>query len=88
MIIEPGKFYLQVVEGYVHDAVSYNPELPNYVLYEAEALPADILNRCYELVDGELVRDEEKYADFLIEVEKAREEWEASRKQLEEVEEA
>ena len=88
MKIEPGKFYIQVVEGYVHDAVSYNPELPNYVLYEAETLPADILNRCYELVDGQLVRDEEKYADFLIEVEKDREEWEARQKELEEVQEA
>jgi hypothetical protein len=88
MKIEPGKFYIQVVEGYVHDAVSYNPELPNYVLYEAEALPADILNRCYELVEGELVLDEAKHAEFLVEAEKAREEWEARQKGLEEVQEA
>jgi hypothetical protein len=67
IIIEAGKFYLKVAEGYVVDAVEYNPNRPDYVLYEAASIPSDILNRCYKLVSGKLVRDEVKYAAFLEE---------------------
>jgi hypothetical protein len=66
IIIEPGKFYLQTKEGYVTDAVSYNPNLPDYILYEANSLPDDILNRCYQRVGNTLVRDEHKY-ELLLE---------------------
>jgi len=65
--IEAGKFYLKVAEGYVVDAVEYNPNRPDYVLHEAASIPSDILNRCYQRVGNTLTRDEAKYATFLEE---------------------
>ena len=67
IIIEPGKFYLKTEEGYVIDAVEYNPNRPDYILFEADGLPSDILNRCYKREGNKLVRDEVKYAAFLEE---------------------
>jgi hypothetical protein len=67
IIIEAGKFYLKTEEGCVIDAVEYNPNRPDYVLFEADSIPSDILNRCYQLEDGELFLDEVKYAAFLEE---------------------
>ena len=68
MIIEPGKFYLQVKEGYVTDAVSYNPNIEGYNLFETDKLPDDIMNQCYQIIDGGLVLDEEKHKVFLEEL--------------------
>lgn len=76
LIIEPGKFYLKIEEGYVVDAVEYNPDLPNYQLFEAPTIPSNILNRCYQLIDGELVLDEAKHEVFLEESAKALAEYE------------
>ena len=67
IIIEAGKFYLKVENSYVIDAVEYNPNRSDYVLYEAASIPSDILNRCYQRVGTTLVRDEVKYAAFLEE---------------------
>jgi hypothetical protein len=67
IIIEAGKFYLKTEEGYVIDAVEYNPNRPDYVLFEAPTIPSDILNRCYKREGNTLVRDEVKYAAFLEE---------------------
>jgi hypothetical protein len=67
MIIEAGKFYLKVAEGYVVDAVEYNPNRPDYLLYEADSIPQNIMNRCYQRVGDTLVRDEVKYAAFVEE---------------------
>jgi hypothetical protein len=67
MIIEAGKFYLKVAEGYVVDAVEYNPNRTDYLLYEADNIPSDIMNRCYQRVGDTLVRDEAKYAAFVEE---------------------
>jgi hypothetical protein len=67
IIIEAGKFYLKVAEGYVVDAVEYNPNRTDYLLYEADSIPSDIMNRCYQRVGDTLVRDEAKYAAFLEE---------------------
>lgn len=71
MIIEQGKFYLQVKEGFVTDAVSYNPNIEGYNLFETPKLPDDILNQCYKIVNGQLVLDEAKHKIFLEKVEKA-----------------
>ena len=68
--IEAGKFYLKVENNYVIDAVEYNPNRPDYVLYEAASIPSDILNRCYQRVGNTLTRDEVKYAAFLEETSK------------------
>ena len=76
MIIEKGKYYIQIKEGYITDAVEYNPNLPNYQLYQAPTIPSDILNQCYQLVDGKLVLDGDKHKIFLEEAEKARLEFE------------
>jgi hypothetical protein len=65
LIIEPGKFYLKTEDGYVVDAVEYNPEREDYQLFESETIPQDILNRCYQLVDGALILDEDKHQQFL-----------------------
>jgi hypothetical protein len=70
IIIEAGKFYLKVAEGYVVDAVEYNPNRFDYVLYEAASIPSDILNRCYQRNGNKLTRDEVKYAAFLEETSK------------------
>ena len=70
MIIEAGKFYLKTENGYVVDAVEYNPNRPDYLLYEADSIPQDIMNRCYQRVGDTLVRDEVKYAAFLEETSK------------------
>ena len=88
IIIEAGKFYLKVAEGYVVDAVEYNPNRPDYLLYEADSIPQDILNRCYQRVGDTLVRDETKYAAFLEENSKDAKiaELEAKIKELEEQE--
>jgi hypothetical protein len=65
MIIEQGKFYLKVVDGYIQDAVSYDPKLNNYILFEIDNLPKDIMNQCYKVVKDKLVLDETKYSEFL-----------------------
>jgi len=70
MIIEKGKYYLQVKQGFVTDAVEYNPNLKDYVLYKADKLPADIMNQCYELKNGKLTLNQEKHAEFLAEQER------------------
>ena len=67
IIIEPGKFYLKTENNYVIDAVEYNPNRSDYLLYEADSIPSDILNRCYQRVGDTLVLDEAKYAAFLEE---------------------
>lgn len=77
MIIEKGKYYLQVKEGYVTDAIEYNANLHDYQLYQAPNIPSDILNQCYQLVNGKLVLDEAKHTLFLEEVERQRLEFEA-----------
>lgn len=67
IIIEPGKFYLKTEGGYVIDAVEYNPNRPDYILFEADSIPSDILNRCYKRESDTLIKDEVKYAAFLEE---------------------
>lgn len=74
MIIEKGKYYIQIKNGFVHDAVSYNPNIESYQLYQAETIPADILNGCYKLVNGKLVLDKAKHAEYLAELERQAEE--------------
>jgi histidinol phosphatase-like PHP family hydrolase len=70
MKIEKGKFYLRVENGFVIDAVEYNPERADFQLYEAPSIPSDILNRCYKLEGGKLVLDTDKHAAFLEETSK------------------
>jgi hypothetical protein len=70
MKIEKGKFYLRVENGYVIDAVEYNPERSDFQLYQAPSIPSDILNRCYKLEGGKLVLDADKHAVFLKETSK------------------
>jgi hypothetical protein len=67
MKIEKGKFYLKVENGFVIDAVEYNPERADFQLYEAPSIPSNILNRCYKLEGGKLVLDADKHAAFLEE---------------------
>jgi hypothetical protein len=70
--IESGKFYLKLEDGsipYVIDAVRYNPEREDYILFEANELPVDILNRCYILRKEGLILDEEKHKLFIEEQE-------------------
>ena len=67
MKIEKGKYYLQIQNGYVTDAVSYNPNIKGYNLFETNNLPADIMNQCYQIINGKLVLDEAKYQIFLEE---------------------
>jgi len=76
LIIESGKFYLKIEDGYVVDAVEYNPERNDYQLFESETIPEDILNRCYQLIDGALVLDQDKYQKFLEDSAKAQMEYE------------
>jgi hypothetical protein len=76
LIIESGKFYLKTEDGYVVDAVEYNPEREDYQLFEYETIPQDILNRCYQLIDGVLVLDEDKHQQFLEDSAKALAEYE------------
>jgi histidinol phosphatase-like PHP family hydrolase len=85
MIIEKGKFYLKVENGFVIDAVEYNPERSDFQLYQAPSIPSDILNRCYKLEGGKLVLDTDKHAAFLEETSKdvKIEELEAKIKELE-----
>jgi hypothetical protein len=70
MIIEKGKFYLQVKNGYITDAVEYNPNIEGYNLFEIDKLPPDIINRCYRIENNKLVLDEIKYAEFVAEQER------------------
>jgi hypothetical protein len=76
LIIEPGKFYLKTEDGYVVDAVEYNPEREDYQLFESETIPQDILNRYYQLVDGALILDEDKHQKFVEDSAKALAEYE------------
>jgi hypothetical protein len=70
MIIEKGKFYLRVENGFVIDAVEYNPERSDFQLYQAPSLPSNLLNRCYKLEGGKLVLDTVKHQAFLEETSK------------------
>ena len=74
MVIEKGKYYIQIKNDFVHDAVSYNPNIEGYQLYKAETIPADVLNGCYKLVNDKLVLDEVKHAEYLAELERQAEE--------------
>ena len=65
--IEAGKFYLKTEGGYVIDAVEYNPNRPDYILFEADSIPSDILNRCYKREGNKLVLDKVKHEAFLEE---------------------
>lgn len=76
MKIEKGKYYLQVKDGYVTDAVSYNPNIKGYNLFETPKLPSDIMNQCYKIVGGKLVLDQDKHVKFLEEVAAAEKELE------------
>lgn len=69
MKIEQGKYYLQVQNGYVTDAVSYNPKIAGYKLFETYKLPVDIMNQCYQIIKGQLVLDQVKYQEYLVELE-------------------
>ena len=70
MIIEKGKYYIQIKNGYIIDAVEYNPNIPDYHLFQSSEIPFDIMNQCYQLIDGKLVLDETKHSLFLKEIEK------------------
>ncbi len=70
MKIEAGKFYLKVSNGYVVDAVEYNPNRTDYVLFKADSIPSDILNGCYKLQSDKLIKDEYKYELYLEETNK------------------
>ena len=59
------QFYLKVIDQYIIDVVTFNPEKEGYILYEAYSLPADILNRCYKLENNHLIIDQEKYRTLL-----------------------
>ena len=65
MKIEQGKYYLQVQNGYVTDAVSYNPKMMGYNLFETSALPVDIMNGCYKISKNKLVLDDFKYREYI-----------------------
>ena len=67
LIIEPGKFYLKIKDDYVVDAVSYNPHLKHYNLFETNKLPTDIMNGCYQIQNNQLVLNQNKYEIFLQE---------------------
>jgi len=45
--------------GYVSDAIYYQHQ--GYIEFLGEAKPEDLLNECYQLIDGEFVLDQEKY---------------------------
>jgi hypothetical protein len=65
MKIEKGKFYLKLENGFVVDAIEYNPGREDFQLYEAPTIPSDILNHCYKIEGGNLVLDGDKYSEFL-----------------------
>jgi hypothetical protein len=44
---------------YVLDAVHYQPG--DYTLFGEGEFPHDILNQCYQLINGEFVLDQDKY---------------------------
>jgi hypothetical protein len=70
MKIEKGKYYLKIKDGYITDAVSYNPEIIGYKLFKITQLPNDILNQCYQIMNGSLILDQMKYQKYLTELEK------------------
>jgi len=45
--------------GYVSDAIYYQHQ--GYIEFLGEGKPEDLLNECYQLIDGEFVLDQEKY---------------------------
>jgi hypothetical protein len=65
IIIESGKFYLKIQEDFIVDAISFNPQRPDYILFETNNLPEDILIGCYKLVGNQIVLDEEKHKLFI-----------------------
>lgn len=69
MTIEKRKCYLQIKNGYVTDAVEYNPNIEGYNLFETNKLPSDIMNGCYQIQNDKLVLDQVKYELFLKELE-------------------
>jgi len=45
--------------GYVSDAIYYQHQ--GYIEFLGKGKPDDLLNECYQLIDGEFVLDQEKY---------------------------
>jgi len=45
--------------GYVSDAIYYQHQ--GYIEFLGEGKPEDLLNECYQLIDGEFILDQEKY---------------------------
>lgn len=61
--------YVQVHNGYVRDAVSFNPNIDGYIPINVKDMPKDIMNQCYKVVDNKLVLDEEKNKIFVSQTE-------------------
>ena len=54
--------YLQVKETFITDSISFAHG--DYVQFIGE-VPIDIMNHCYQLIDGEIVLNETKHNEFL-----------------------
>lgn len=61
---EPDVFYLRLLDDYIIDCITYQPQSHLYTKYVGE-IPPHIYSRCYQLIDGEIVRDEEKFKVYL-----------------------
>jgi len=53
--------------GYVSDAIYYQHQ--GYIEFLGEGKPEDLLNECYQLIDGEFVLDQDKYDQMYSEEE-------------------
>ncbi len=50
--------YIQITNGYITDSISY--AYGDYVKFVGE-VPIDIMNQCYQLVNGIIILDAAKY---------------------------
>ena len=48
--------------GYVSDAIYYQHQ--GYLEFLGKGKPDDLLNECYQLIDGEFVLDQDKYDEL------------------------
>ena len=54
--------YFQITDTYITDSIDYAHG--TYVQFIGE-VPVDIMNQCYQLINGNIVLDETKYQEFL-----------------------
>lgn len=54
--------WIKQFESYIVDAITFDANRADYSSIEVQEMPFDIMCGCYQLINGELLRDEVKHS--------------------------